>query len=64
MKVSNFNHTPFQVLYLVSKTFTIIRLREINNLVFKRKLLKKKKGKDDDKAYSTRGRIQVARLSD
>ena len=61
---TNFPDYDFKVLYLVSKILTVIRLREVNNLVFKRRLLDRKaKKKGEDRPYSTRGRIQLGRLS-
>ena len=63
--LEKFPQYEFKVLYLVSKIFTVVRLREVNNLVFKRKLLaRKKKAKDENsRPYSTRGKIQLGRLS-
>ena len=61
---TNFPHYDYKVLYLVSKILTVIRLREVNNMVFKNRLLKRKaKKKGEDRPYSTRGRIQLGRLS-
>ena len=55
----------FKVLYLISKVFTVIRLREINDLEFKRQLLARKKKQRDEtnRPYSTRGKIQLGRLA-
>ena len=62
--LTNFPDYDYKVLYLVSKILTVIRLREVNNLVFKRRLLDRKaKKKGEDRPYSTRGRIQLGRLS-
>ena len=61
---TKFPDYDFKVLYLVSKILTVIRLREVNNMVFKNRLLKRKaKKKGEDRPYSTRGRIQLGRLS-
>ena len=61
---TKFPDYDFKVLYLLSKVFTVIRLREVNNMVFKNRLLKRKaKKKGEDRPYSTRGRIQLGRLS-
>ena len=61
---TNFPDYDYKVLYLVSKILTVIRLREVNNMVFKNRLLKRKaKKKGEDRPYSTRGRIQLGRLS-
>ena len=61
---TKFPDYEYKVLYLVSKILTVIRLREVNNLVFKRRLLARQaKNKGEDRPYSTRGRIQIGRLS-
>ena len=49
-----------KTLRLVSYTFTIIRLREINHSIFRKKLAQ---GADRNHPYSTRGKIQIARFT-
>ena len=53
---SEFPQYNYKVLYLVAKVFTVVRLREVNNLEFKRRLLARKKKNKDENATGNRGK--------
>ena len=56
----HFSQYNEKVLYLISKTFTVIRLREMNEWQTKKRLLAR--GKDDKSPFTQRGRIHIDRL--
>ena len=58
-----FSNYDFKVLKLVSRTFTVIRIREINDAIKKQRLLANRKNKDGNTPFTYRGRNQIARLS-